>query len=103
MKTNPKEPLSMPDETIVGGPFIRYLPARGTVFMVVGKIRGEKIVRIYCPRILRDQWGLFTVGAFRRRGNGNVGYWTERIDNEVLVTGEMSIFEFPVERWMEPE
>jgi hypothetical protein len=53
----------MVDETIIGGPFVRYVPDPETIFMVVEKVGEEEFVRAFCQRVLWDRWGRFTVGA----------------------------------------
>jgi len=41
-------PRTMVDETIVGGPFVRYVPDLGTMFMVIEKVE-EVIVTDRLP------------------------------------------------------
>lgn len=94
-------PRGMMDETIIGGPFVRYLPDPGTMFMLVEKVGEEEFVRAFCPRVLWDRWGSFTVGAFRRCGcDETEDYWVERIEVEVIVTEAMTVYQVPQEAWM---
>jgi len=91
----------MMDQTIIGGPFVRYLPDAGTVFMVTEEINGKAFVRAFCLRLIQDRWGSFTIGAFRRCGCDALhDYWIERIDEEVVVLETMTVYQVPIERWM---
>jgi hypothetical protein len=102
---NEKEyPRAMVDETIIGGPFVRYMPDAGTMFMVVEKIGATEYARAFCPRVIWDQLGCFTVGAFRRCGcDETEDYWVERIEEEVIVTDAMTVYQVPVQTWMSRE
>ena len=89
-------PRVMLDETIIGGPFVRYLPEPRTMFMVVEKIGEREFVRAICPVVIWDRWGSFTVGAFRRCGcDETKNYWIEKID-EVIVTDVMTVYQVPL-------
>lgn len=95
-------PRGMMDETIIGGPFVRYTPDSGTMFMVIEKVGEKEYVRAFCPRVIWDRWGSFTVGAFRRCGCDEAkDYWVERIEEEVIVTDEMTVYQVPLEEWMD--
>jgi hypothetical protein len=73
-------PRAMVDETIIGGPFVRYTPDPETMFMVVEKVGEKEFVRAICPLVIWDRWGSFTVGAFRRCGcDETEDYWIEKI------------------------
>jgi hypothetical protein len=90
----------MVDETIIGGPFVRYVPDPGTMFMVVEKIGAKEFVRAICPVVIWDRWGSFTVGAFRRCGcDQTESYWVEKIE-EVIVTDAMTVYQVPLAEWM---
>lgn len=90
----------MVDETIIGGPFVRYTPDPGTMFMIAEKVGEEEIVRAFCPRVIWDQWGSFTVGAFRRvRCDETDDCRVERIE-EVIVTDAMTVYQMPMVEWM---
>lgn len=92
---------AMADETIIGGPFVRYLPDPGTTFMIVGEVGEKEFIRAFCPRVIHDRWGCFTVGAFVRCGcDETENWWIERIHEEVLVTNDMIIYQVPIEQWM---
>lgn len=92
---------AMVDETIIGGLFVRYTPDPGTIFMVAEKIGEEEYVRAFCPRVIWDQWGSFTVGAFQRCGcDETEDYWVERIEEEVIVTDAMTVYQVPLLEWM---
>lgn len=91
----------MVDETIVGGPFVRYVPDPGTVFAVVEEVGETEYVRAYCPRILTDFCGTFTVGAFRRAGgDGPQNILTKRMEEEVVISETMVVYQVPQEDWM---
>jgi hypothetical protein len=93
-------PRATVEETIIGEPFVRYTPDPGTMFMVVEQIGTKEIVRAFCPRVIWDQWGSFTVGAFRRCGSDAMkNYWVEKIE-EVIVTDAMTVYQVPEETWM---
>ena len=94
-------PRGMVDETIIGGPFVRYVADPETIFMVVEKVGEEEFVRAFCPRVLWDRWGSFTVGAFLRCGGDETqDYWVERIEEEVIVTDAMTVYQVPQQAWM---
>jgi hypothetical protein len=93
-------PRGKMDETIIGGPFVRYLPEPRTMFMVVEKIGDREFVRAICPVVIWDRWGSFTVGAFRRCGcDETKNYWIDKID-EVIVTDVMTVYQVPLVAWM---
>jgi hypothetical protein len=95
-----KYPRGMVDETIIGGPFVRYAPDPGTIFMVVEKDGSKEFVRAICPLVIWDRWGSFTVGAFRRCGcDVTQNYWVEKIE-EVIVTDSMTVYQVPLVAWM---
>jgi hypothetical protein len=99
MKKN-EYPRAMVDETIIGGPFVRYTPDPGTIFMVIEKVGAKEFVRAICPRVIWDRWGSFTIGAFRRCGcDETEDYWVERIE-EVIVTDAMTVYQVPLVEWM---
>lgn len=88
------------DQTIIGGPFVRYVPDPGTTFMVIEKVREKEFVRAICPVVIWDRWGSYTVGAFRRCGcDESESYWVEKID-EVIVTDTMTVYQVPRVDWM---
>jgi hypothetical protein len=92
---------TMIDETIVGGPFVRYIPIEWSIYMIVETVEKSEYVRAFCPRIISDRWGIFTVGAFKKTGcDETQNYWAERIQEEVIVTDTMTIFQVPREDWM---
>lgn len=94
-------PRGKVDETIIGGPFVRYVPDPETIFMVVEKVGEEEFVRAFHPRVIWDKWGGFTVSAFRRCGcDGTQEYWAERSEEEVVVTDAMTVYQVPQEAWM---
>lgn len=94
-------PRRMVDETIIGGPFVRYVPDPGTMFMVTEQVGAKEFVRAFCPRVIWDRWGSFTVGAFLRYGcDETEDYWVERIEEEVIVTDAMTIYQVSQEAWM---
>lgn len=89
------------DETIIGGPFVRYLPEPGTMFLVAEKVGESEFVRAICPVVIWDRWGSFTVGAFRRRGCDETDdWWVENIE-EVIVTDAMTVYQVPKVGWMD--
>lgn len=99
MKKRPY-PRAMVDETMIGGPFVRYVPDPGTTFMVVERIGAKEFVRAICPLVIWDRWGSFTVGAFRRCGcDETEDYWIEKIE-EVIVTDAMTVYQVPMVEWM---
>jgi hypothetical protein len=94
-------PRAMVDETIIGGPFVRYLPEPGTMFLVAEKVGEREFVRAICPVVIWDRWGSFTIGAFRRCGcDETEDYWVERIE-EVIVTDAMTVYQVPKVGWMD--
>lgn len=95
-------PRAMVDETIIGEPFVRYTPDPGKMFMVVEKVGEKEFVRAICPLVIWDRWGSFTVGAFRRCGcDVTQNYWVERIEEEVIVTDAMTVYQVPKVGWMD--
>ncbi len=91
----------MVDETIIGGPLVRQIPERGTLFMLVEKTENGEVIRAYCRRVIWDQWGSFTVAAFRRvGGDGTQDDCIERIVEEVVITETMIVYQVPIEEWM---
>ena len=89
------------DETIVGGPFVRHIPEPGTLFMVVEEIDEKEFVRAFCSIVIWDKWGSFTVGAFRRCGcDEPQDYWIERIEEEVMISETMTVYQVPIKQWM---
>lgn len=91
----------MVDGTMIGGPFVRYAPDPQTMFMVIEKVGEKEFVRAICPRVIWDRWGSYTVGAFRRCGcDETKNYWVERIDEEVIVTDSMTVYQVPLVAWM---
>lgn len=94
-------PRAMVAETIVGGPYVRYIPADGTIFMVIEQVEEQEFVRAICPRLIWHSWGCFTVGAFRRRGCSETdNYWVEKIE-EIMVTDTMTLYQVPLVAWMQ--
>lgn len=93
-------PQAMVDETIIGGPFVRYTPDPGIMFMVIEKVGEKEFVRAICPVVIWDRWGSFTVGAFQRCGFDEAeDYWVEKIE-EIIVTDAMTVYQVPMVKWM---
>ena len=93
-------PRAMVAETIVGGPYVRYIPADGTIFVVKEQAGEQEVERAICPRLIWHSWGCFTVGAFRRRGCSETdNYWVEKIE-EIMVTDAMTVCQVPMAEWM---
>jgi hypothetical protein len=92
---------TMLDETIVGGPFVRYIPEPGTLYMITEKTGSVERVVAFCLRMACFDWVCFTVGAFRKCGSDETAtYWAEPIHEEIIVTDDMTAYQVPIEDWM---